>query len=197
MDISVFYSTSAFEFLGRRAVLTRDVTAPDGDVLPSGAVVLISGVGKGFTVTTDSGVIVENVPATCVNLTGSSFEWDHLMHGIMEQEYSTSGTRRAEESLVLRQGKAAVGLLHTSFEDGWGQACTRLLSWRQAYSDPHFELSEQPQSVLFRCSHPDIEGEFVVSGWARRDGVSGVVEHVLGGSVVSRCVVLGWRPDYT
>lgn len=196
MDISVFHSTSAFEFLGRRAVLTREVITPDGDVLSSGDEVLISGVGDCFTVTTSSGVIVEHVPAAYVDLVGSSFDWDHLMRGILEQEYSTSGTFRLELSSVLRQGVLGEDVLHTSFRDGWGQACTRLLSWRQANSDPHFELSERWQSVLLRCSHPDIEGEFVVSGWARRDGVSGVVEHSPGASVVSGCVVLGWRPDY-
>lgn len=195
MDTSVFHSTSAFEFLGRRAVLTREVITPDGDALRSGEEVLISGVDEGFTVTTDSGVIVENVPATCVNLTGSSFEWDHLMHGIMEQEYSTSGTLRVEESLALRQGKAAVDLLHTSFEDGWGLACVHLLTWRPAYSDSHFELSEQPQAVLLKCSHPDIDGVFIVSGWAIRDSASSV-RYEFSAGVVAGCTILGWRPDY-
>lgn len=195
MDISVFHSTSAFEFLGRRAVLTREVVTPDEDVLSSGDEVLISGVGDCFTVTASSGVIVESVPASCLAVIGSSFEWDHLMHGILEQEYCTSGTSHIEASLLLGGHVVSSEVLHTSFKDGWGLACTHILSWRPAYSDSHFELSEQPQAVLLKCSHPDIDGVFIVSGWATRDSASGV-RYEFSAGVVTGCTILGWRPDY-
>lgn len=175
--------------------MTEDVITPDGDVLRAGEEVLISGVGEGFTVITSSGVIVESVLASCLAVIGSSFERDHLMHGILEQEYCTSGTSHIETSLLLGGHAVSSEVLHTSFRDGWGLACTHILSWRPAYSDSHFELSELPQAVLLKCSHPDIDGVFIVSGWATRDSVSGV-RYEFSAGVVAGCTILGWRPDY-
>lgn len=195
MDTSFFHSRSTFEFLGRRAVLTGDVITPDGDVLRSGEEVLISGVGEGFTVITSSGVIVESVPASCLVVIGSPFEWDHLLSGRLEQEYCTSGTSSIEVSLLLGGHAVSTEVLHTSFKDGWGLACTHILTWRPAYSDSHFELSERPQAVLLKCSHPDIDGVFIVSGWATRDSASSV-RYEFSAGVVAGCTILGWRPDY-
>lgn len=187
-----FQSSLHSDYLGRRAVVSQDVVTAEGVTLSRGEEVLISDVGSTLSVITKSGVVVIGVPVSHVDIIGSPFEWDHLVWGVMLKEYSTSGTSDIAD---MCNDLAHKERLASAFHDGWGSACVHLLTWRPAYSDSHFELSEQPQAVLLKCSHPDIDGVFIVSGWATRDSVSGV-RYEFSAGVVAGCTILGWRPDY-
>lgn len=192
MDVLGFQSSLYSDYLGRRAVVSQDVVTAEGVTLSRGEEVLISDVGSAFSVITKSGVVAIGVPVSHVDIIGSPFEWDHLVWGVMLKEYSTSGTSDIAD---ICNDLAHKERLASAFHDGWGSACVHLLSWRPAYSDSHFELSGQPQAVLLKCSHPDIDGVFIVSGWATRDSASGV-RYEFSAGVVAGCTILGWRPDY-
>lgn len=192
MDVSGFQSSSYSDYLGRRAVISQDVVTAEGVTLSRGEEVLISDVGSALSVITKSGVVVIGVPVSHVDIIGSPFEWDRLVWGVMLKEYSTSGTSDIAD---MCNDLAHKERLASAFHDGWGSACVHLLTWRPAYSDSHFELSERPQAVLLKCSHPDIDGVFIVSGWATRDSASGV-RYEFSAGVVADCTILGWRPDY-